>query len=478
MLKKKAPNEKNQLVLMDMEALVPGDHMVRKISAVLDFDFVYDIVKDKYSADNGRPSIDPVILVKMVLIQYLFGIRSMRQTVKEIQVNVAYRWFLGLGMMDEVPHFTTFGKNYARRFEGTTLFEEIFSRILAQCYERGFVREEILFVDATHVKASANRNKRVKVDVQKEAARYAKELNAEIDADRERHGKKPFDRDDDDDPQGGSTQIRTVTRSTTDPESGMFVKGEHERSFAYMAQTACDRNGFVLGYEVVPGNVHDSASFPALYERLRGMRPAMLVMDAGYKTPTIVHTLLREGVVPLLPRTNPKTGKGFFRKYEYAYDEYHDCYLCPNNHPLSYTTTNRDGYREYKSKPYICKDCALREQCTHSAAFTKVVTRHVWQDDMDVAEHFRLSLGMREVYQKRKETIERVFADAKDKHGMRYTHYRGRAKLKFEIGLIFAAMNLKKLATWVAGASFLFRFISFFLLIPLLFSAKPVQVLT
>jgi transposase len=114
-------NGTGQIEMVSINDLVPEDHLVRKVTQVMDFSFVYALVRERYSKDNGRPSIDPVVLVKMVLIQYLFGIRSMRQTVKEIEVSVAYRWFLGLGLSDSVPYFTTFGKNYKRRFEGSGL---------------------------------------------------------------------------------------------------------------------------------------------------------------------------------------------------------------------------------------------------------------------------------------------------------------------------------------------------------------------
>ena len=121
-----------QVQIVSLEELVPQDHLLRKVDAAIDFSFIYDLVEDKYSPDNGRPSIDPVILFKIALIQYMFGIKSMRQTIKEIEVNLAYRWFLGLDFYDPVPHFTTFGKNYARRFAGTDLFEIIFKEILMQ----------------------------------------------------------------------------------------------------------------------------------------------------------------------------------------------------------------------------------------------------------------------------------------------------------------------------------------------------------
>lgn len=153
MMTQNADKKREQIQMFCMDDLVPQDHLLRLIDQAIDWSFIYDLVIDKYSADNGRPSMDPVMLIKIPFIQYLYGIRSMRQTVKEIEVNVAYRWFLGLEMMDKVPHFSTFGKNYTRRFKDTDLFEQIFSRILQECYKYRLIVPSEVFVDATHVKA-------------------------------------------------------------------------------------------------------------------------------------------------------------------------------------------------------------------------------------------------------------------------------------------------------------------------------------
>ena len=136
-----------QMQIVSLEQLVPEDHLLRKIDAAVDFDFIYDLVEGKYSTETGRPSIDPVTLIKIPIIQYMFGIKSMRQTIKEIEVNVAYRWFLGLDFYDKVPHFSTFGKNYKRRFEGTDLFEQIFQQILLQCMKNDLVNTDTMFID-------------------------------------------------------------------------------------------------------------------------------------------------------------------------------------------------------------------------------------------------------------------------------------------------------------------------------------------
>jgi hypothetical protein len=169
------------------------------------------------------------------------------------------------------------------------------------------------------------------------------------------------------------------------------------------------------------------------------------------------------------------TKKGFFKKYEYIYDKHHDCYLCPENQTLKYTTTNRDGYKEYKSVPKICQNCPSRHKCTESKNHTKVVTRHVWEEYIERAEEVRHSPEGKETYALRKETIERVFADAKEKHAMRYTHYRGLAKLKMQALLTFAAMNLKKLARWKCKNSFLHTFLSKISALPLKNPARLFQ---
>ena len=246
MMTQNADKKREQIQMFCMDDLVPQDHLLRLIDQAIDWSFIYDLVIDKYSADNGRPSMDPVMLIKIPFIQYLYGIRSMRQTVKEIEVNVAYRWFLGLEMMDKVPHFSTLGKNYTRRFKDTDLFEQIFSRILQECYKYRLIDPSEVFVDATHVKARANSKK--------------------------------------------------------------------------MRKRIAD----------------------------------------------------------------------------------------------------------------------------------KVVTRHIWEPYMEKCEDIRHTIGMKEVYAQRKETVERLFGTAKENHGLRYTQMIGKARMEMKVGLTFACMNLKKLAKMIA----------------------------
>ena len=439
---------RKQVQLVCIDDLVPEDHLLRIIDKAIDWSFIYDLVADKYSHDNGRPSIDPVTLIKIPLIQYLYGIKSMRQTIKDIEVNNAYRWFLGLELYEPVPHFSTFGKNYTRRFKDTDLFEQIFERILEECYRFKLVDHSEIFVDSTHVKARAN-NKKMQKRIAKQEARYFDEmLKKEIDADREAHGKKPLKDKDDDDPDGSSgTGGHEIKVSTTDPESGWFHKGEHKQVFAYGVQTACDQHGWILDYAVNPGNLNDSRTFEDIYKKVSKCKDIeMIIVDAGYKAPAIAKQLLDDGIKPLFPYKRPMTKEGFFKKSEYAYDEYYDCYVCPNGQVLNYSTTNREGYREYKSCGSICAECPYLSQCTNSRNHQKVITRHIWEDYMETCEDIRQTPGMKDIYAKRKQTIERLFGTAKENHGMRYTQMYGKAKMEMKIGLTYAAMNLKKLA--------------------------------
>lgn len=428
-----------QSEIVCIEDLVPKNHLLRKIDAAVDFAKIYEIVEDLYCKDNGRPSTDPVVLFKTAIIQHLYGISSLRKTADEISINVAYRWFLGYSLTERTPHFTTLSNNFCHRFTEETV-ERVFDWILGEINNAGYLAGEAVFIDGTHIKASANLKKAVKKAIPEAAKVYGEQLLEEINQDRENHNKKPFD----DKP----PKERTVNESTTDPECGVFHKGEHKKCFAYAAQTACDKNGYVLDATLNPGNVHDSVAFDGLYDRLCVKFPEMeyLVMDSGFKTPWIAKRVIDDGRIPVLPYKRPMGKDGFFRPNKFIYDEYFDCVLCPENQVLKYTTTTREGYRQFKSDPKICENCSSKYKCTESKSSVKVVEKHIWTDYLELVEDYRHTPPLCELYKHRKEAIERVFADAKEKCAMRFTHLRGLTRNLGWVKLKFAAMNLKKYA--------------------------------
>ena len=306
---------------------------------------------------------------------------------------------------------------------------------------------EAVFIDGTHIKASANMKKRIRKEVPVAAKKYEQQLMEEINEERKDHGKKPFLDDDNDPP-----KTKIVNESTTDPDCGVFHKGDHKKQFAYEAHTVCDKNGYILDVEVTAGNVHDSVAFELYYDRLIKEFPQIeyIVMDAGYKTPAIARKVLESNRIPVLPYKRPNGKDGYFRPYEYVYDEFYDCVICPENQVLKYSTTNRDGYREFKSCSQICEQCPNLARCTQSKSHQKTVLKHIWMDYMELVEDIRYTVGIRQLYDKRKETIERCFADAKEKHGMRYTLVRSLSQVAKWVRLKFAAMNLKKYALHAA----------------------------
>ena len=184
-------NIQSEILITTMEEIVPENSLFRKIDKYIDFTFIYDEVKELYCENNGRPSIDPVVLFKIVFIQALDGIKSMRKTCEKIKVDAEYRWFLGIPFGQDTPHFSTFSKNYERRFKGTTIFENIFINIVKQAQKYGMLNDEF-FMDSTHRKANANKNKYEDKLIEQIKKRKL-DLEEEINEERIRIGEKPFE---------------------------------------------------------------------------------------------------------------------------------------------------------------------------------------------------------------------------------------------------------------------------------------------
>ena len=174
-----------------IDQLVPKEHLLRKIDAAVDFTQLYEMVEPLYCEDNGRPSIDPMVLFKMVLIQHLYGLPSLQRTAEEVSANNCYRWFLGYPLQEETPHFSTVSYNFRHRFTEETV-DRVFAWILDEVAKAGYLSPKAVFIDGTHIKANANTKKQMKEQIPAAARHYAKELMEEVNADREAHGKKPL----------------------------------------------------------------------------------------------------------------------------------------------------------------------------------------------------------------------------------------------------------------------------------------------
>ena len=428
-----------------IEDLLPRDHILRKVQKSIDFSFVRDRMEPLYCLDNGRPAIDPVILFKMLFIGYFFGIRSERQLVKDIQVNVAYRWFLGYGLQDKIPHSSTISQNRRRRFNGSDVFREMFDDVVFLALKKGYIEGKTLYTDSTHLKANANKHKYNKKLVAQNTRHYMEELEQAIEEDRRSHNKKSL-------PPKGPLSVppqKEIRKSKTDPDSGFMTREGKPRGFYYLDhRTTDDKHNLITDVHVTPASIYDSLVY---MERLDyqvdkfGFKVSAVGLDAGYNTPDICHGLVERDIFGVVGYRRPGGLKGRFRKNKFIYDPEADCYICPQGEKLKYRATSRSGYREYASNPVICVNCPSLENCTQSKNHQKVVTRHVWGDSHDMINLNRYTERGKYIKRRRSETVERSFADAKQLHGYRYARFRGKAKVEAQCLMTALVQNIKKM---------------------------------
>ncbi|MBT2286066.1 IS1182 family transposase [Paenibacillus polymyxa] len=430
--------------LVSIEDLVPENHMLRKIDRYIDFSFIDEKVRPLYCENNGRPAIDPTLLFKMIFLGYFYGIRSERQLEREVQTNLAYRWFLGLGLTDKVPDHSTISWNRRTRFKNTSIFQDIFDEIVLQAISHKMVGGRVLFSDSTHIKASANKHKYMKQEVLQNTKDYVNELNAAVEADRKAHGKKPLKEREE------VEETKEVKVSTTDPDSGYMVRDGKPEGFFYLDHRTVDgKYNVITDVYVTPGNVHDSVPYLTRLDRQRErfrLPVEAVALDAGYLTNPICKGLEERQIYGVIAYRSFMPVKGLFPKTKFKYNAHLNTYTCPQDQELPYRTTDRQGYRQYASDPAICRSCPLLTSCTRSANQRKVVTRHVWEDSKEKIRENRLSRSGKQLYRKRKETIERSFADAKELHGFRYFRLRGLVNVTEQALLTAAVQNMKKVA--------------------------------
>jgi len=205
--------------------LVPEDHFLRKLEKVVAFSFIYDEAREMYCGNNGRRSTDPVVLVKYLLVGYLYGIESERRIEQEIQVNNAYRWFLGLDIDDRVPDHSTISQNRRRRFNGENLYRRLFDRVLMTCMEKGFLDGKLILTDSMHVKANASRESEYRIVMEKETSWYMERLDRCEQQEREyleKAGLIPPKRIRYREKTEPKQEEKTI--SATDPEAGMLSR--------------------------------------------------------------------------------------------------------------------------------------------------------------------------------------------------------------------------------------------------------------
>lgn len=439
-----------EMELLVLDEFVEQGHLLRKIQETIDFDFIYDLVAPLYAENQGRPSIDPVVLFKMSLLQFLYGIRSEERLVDEVRYNLAYRWFLGYGLRDSIPDHSTISYNRTVRFSNQDIYQEIFNHLLFFAQSEGLITGEVFYTDSTHIRSNAS-NSKFSNEEEEVLITEDESLLALVNDNRILHGQKPLA------PAEDKKVIKRRKVSTTDPSSGYMHRDRKPQGFYHLVHETVDGEAnLIVGINVTPGNVADNTVYldhiQSIYETLEVL-PSYACADAGYFNLGILEGLSEQGITPVIGPKKYTTKKGKKSKYWFSYDQEEDLYRCFEGQPMHYHTTTRQGYVEYHSDPTCCEKCPSRDQCLYEKDGsiadhqTRIIRRHIKEHYAEEARAIIKSEKGKTIYARRKETIERSHADQKELMGLRYAHYRGDVGVRSQVLMTGTAYNIKKVAT-------------------------------
>ena len=318
-----------------LEDQVPENHLLRLIDRHISFDFVREKLRDSYS-DTGRPSIDPEVLLRILLIGYLYGITSERKLVEELRMHLAWRWFTGLGFDQEIPHHSTFSKNRHGRFQESELFQDLFERIVSECSRVGLVKGEHLSVDGSFIQADANHDSRIPRKHLAEAAQVNRTVRQYLRELEEQNGGA--------EPQPVQQQ---ETVSTTDPDATFLSTGKRPAEFGYFDNYLVDNASCVIvGVEATAARLsQESAAARTMIERFHqreGYYPQSLAADTGYGNGEMLHWLEQHRITGQIPVKECPLGKSdLYGVDHFTYRPENNSYACPEGKQLTYVGVNR-----------------------------------------------------------------------------------------------------------------------------------------
>ena len=433
---------------------MPEDHFLRKLDALIDFSFIYDEVRELYCENNGRPGIDPVILVKYLLVGYLYGIESERRIEQEIQVNMAYRWFLRLDIGERVPDHSTISQNRRRRFDGENLYRQLFERVLVMCIEKGIVDGKLILTDSTHMKASASKRSEHTVMVEKEAAWYMERLDKYEALEREKleqAGKIKPKRAQSARKSEAAQAEKTV--SSTDPESGFLQRPGKPQGMHYLDHQSVDaKNGIIVDVAVTSGNVTDAAPYLDRVEHMKehiGLEIEIVGVDSAYDISLVHHELSEKGIRLISPINDEEPRyKAELKKSDFIYNEEEDIFICPQGKRLPLCRLQRSENnisREYRAERKDCRGCPVRDKCLSVSQLCRRIQVNIFERAVrenhkgDGTPEHRMILNLRQIW------CEGRFAAQKARHNLRQTFRRGLEAAETHCLLSATALNLKRM---------------------------------
>src|SRR5476649_254185 len=441
MMGRQTGDQSQLFYLFNLERRIPASHLLRRINPV-----VTQILADlrdnlaPFYSDIGRPSIDPELMLRMLIVGYCYGIRFERRLCEEVALHLAYRWFCRLGLDDEVPDHSTFSVNRHGRFRDSDIFRQIFEAVVFACMNAGLVKGEGFAVDASVIEANASRYHGKAPDeidwsLPEHQTRAAEEFLAGLD---------------DEDPDANRKPPKVI--SPVDPCSAWTAKANKRVQFGYGLNYLIDLGpgAVIVDVEATPARTYDevAATKPMLKrtEKTFGLKPQCLAADTAYGTGKFLAWIVGQKITPYIPVWDKSTRDDCtFSRSDFAFDKEKNVYTCPAGKTLPTTGhVSTDHMIRYLASIRDCKDCSLKEKCCPNMAYRRV-TRDVNEDARDIA---RALMGTPQYEKSRNERkkVEMKFAHLKCHHGLERLRLRGRSGARDEFQLAAIVQNLKTLA--------------------------------
>ena len=426
-----------------LEDQIPPNHLVRKLDALLDFDPIREGLKPFYS-ETGRPSVDPELMIRMLLLGYYYSIRSERKLCEEVRFNLAYKWFCGLGLEAAVPDHSTFSKNRHGRFRESDVFRVIFESVVATCMKVGLIGGEGFAIDASVIEANASRYQRVEgsevdwTDEQR-AQRPVREYLAALDTEN-----SPLN------PDQGPKAL-----SPCDPAAAWTTRGRHKVQFAYSTNNLIDLlEGVIVDVEATPTRISKEVdATETMLDRVRdrfGLDPERIAADVAYGTGELLGKLVERDILPHIPvwDRSEVAAQGKFTRADFRFDKDKNVYVCPNGKELRTSGTVHDGTTlKYAARKSDCAQCPLKPNCTTGSE--RRISRDIYEEARDRVRGLMKTAEYRASARQRK-MIETGFGDLKHNLGLTRLRLRGLTGASDEFLLAATVQNLRRLvkAIW------------------------------
>ncbi len=425
-----------------LEDQVPENHLLRLIDRHVSFDFVREKLRASYS-ETGRPSIDPEVLLRILLIGYLYGITSERKLVEELRMHLAWRWFTGLGFDQEIPHHSTFSKNRHGRFQESKLFQGLFEEIVDRCVRAGLVKGAHLSVDGSFIQADANSDSRIPRAQLAEAAQVNSTVRQYLTELEEQNG------------DGEAQPVHQQDKvSTTDPDATYASKGKAVATLGYYNNYLIDNASCVIvGVQGTAARLsQESAAARDMITRFQerqGYYPQSLAADTTYGNGEMLHWLQERAITPYIRvKECPLPKNDLYTIEKFTHDPQLNRYVCPEGKQLTYVGINaRNRTHVYASTPKRCRDCAQKPACTKGRVRLLAIHIHeaARQHAYEIAQTPAFPQSQRE-----RRKVEALFAELKNRIGLRRLRLRRMKFVREQFYLAATVQNLKRLVRFLS----------------------------